>query len=113
MLSSRQAGFGAPEVELSALPLLGTTPSILATAGNQEKRDFLHTLGIEHAMNSRSLDFADEVLEATDGRGVDVVLNSVSGEMLEHSFELMAPYGRFIEIGKRDIDSNRGLPMRA
>lgn len=85
---------------------------ILATAGSPEKRDFLHTLGIEKVMSSRSLDFADEVLEMTGGRGVDVVLNSLSGEMLEKGFEVMASGGRFVEIGKRDIDENRGLPMR-
>lgn len=46
------------------------------TAGAKEKREFLRSLEILHVMDSRLLDFADEVLEATDGRGVDLVLNS-------------------------------------
>jgi NAD(P)-dependent dehydrogenase (short-subunit alcohol dehydrogenase family)/acyl carrier protein len=44
---------------------------------------------------------------------VDVVLNPLFGEALVKSFEALAPYGRFVEIGKRDIDENSGLPMRA
>ncbi|MBT5874144.1 MAG: SDR family NAD(P)-dependent oxidoreductase, partial [Candidatus Latescibacteria bacterium] len=86
---------------------------IFATAGSPSKRDYLKSMGVPHVMDSRSLDFADEILAVTDGQGVDVVLNSLFGEALVKSFEVLAPYGRFIEIGKRDIDDNNGLPMRA
>ncbi|MEV0493743.1 SDR family NAD(P)-dependent oxidoreductase [Streptomyces atratus] len=84
---------------------------VFATAGTEEKRDLLRRLGVEHVMDSRSLDFADEVMRATDGRGVDVVLNSTTGEALVRSMQLLAPGGRFVEIGKRDIhdDSHIGL----
>jgi len=84
---------------------------IFATAGTEEKRQYLHRLGVSHVMDSRTLQFADEVREATGGRGVDVVLNAMSGEALMKSFTLLAPYGRFVEIGKRDIAENNGLPM--
>lgn len=84
---------------------------VFATAGNEEKRQYLRELGVEHVFDSRSLAFADDVRRVTAGRGVDVVLNSLSGDALEASLKLVAPYGRFIEIGKRDILSNRGLPM--
>ncbi len=86
---------------------------IFATAGNEEKREFLKSLGIEHVMNSRSLAFAEEVKKLTHGRGVDVVINAVAGETLYKSFDILAPFGRFIEIGKRDIVENNGLPMSA
>lgn len=79
---------------------------IFATAGTPHKRAFLTSLGVEHVMDSRSLDFADEILRRTDGRGVDVVLNSLSGEAIPRSLSVLAQYGRFVEIGKRDIYDN-------
>jgi NADPH:quinone reductase-like Zn-dependent oxidoreductase len=85
---------------------------ILATAGNPEKREFLHSLGIEHVMNSRSLDFADEAMKRTNGSGVDVVLNSLGGEFITRGLQLLAPNGRFLEIGKRDIYNNTQLGLR-
>jgi myxalamid-type polyketide synthase MxaB len=80
---------------------------IFATAGSETKREYLRSLGIEHVMNSRTLDFADEILHATGRRGVDVVLNSLPGDAIPKSLALLAPYGRFLEIGKTDIYQNR------
>jgi acyl transferase domain-containing protein/NADPH:quinone reductase-like Zn-dependent oxidoreductase/SAM-dependent methyltransferase/acyl carrier protein len=85
---------------------------VFATAGSPEKRDFLASIGVEHIMNSRSLAFADEVLDRTNGRGVDVVLNSLSGEAISKGLDVLADYGRFLEIGKRDIYMNSRLGMR-
>jgi 1-acyl-sn-glycerol-3-phosphate acyltransferase len=84
---------------------------VLATAGSDEKRAFLRSLGIEHVFDSRSLAFADDVLRATGGRGVDVVLNSLSGAAIERGIDVLAPFGRFVEIGKRDVyeDAQIGL----
>ena len=76
---------------------------VFATAGSAEKRAYLQSLGIEHVMDSRSLGFAQEVSERTGGRGVDIVLNSLTGPAIEKSLAALAPYGRFIELGKRDI----------
>ncbi|MFI6517753.1 SDR family NAD(P)-dependent oxidoreductase [Spirillospora sp. NPDC050679] len=86
---------------------------LIATAGTPAKRDLLRAMGVEHVLDSRSLDFADQVRELTAGRGVDVVLNSLSGEAVTRSLEALAPGGRFIEMGKRDIYENRRLPLRA
>ena len=86
---------------------------IYATAGSEEKRVYLRSLGIEHVSDSRSLQFVDDILRWTNGEGVDVILNSLAGEALTHSFGLLAPYGRFIEIGKRDITENKPLPLAA
>jgi NADPH:quinone reductase-like Zn-dependent oxidoreductase/acyl carrier protein len=85
---------------------------IIATAGDADKRTYLKAQGIEHVFDSRTLDFADRVMEITDGVGVDVVLSSLPGEALRRSWDVLAPYGRFIEIGKRDIEENSALPMR-
>ena len=84
---------------------------IFATAGNPEKREFLHSLGIKHVFDSRSVDFADEIRQLTQGKGVDVVLNSLAGEFLIKSLDIVAPYGRFLEIGKRDILNNTQIGL--
>jgi acyl transferase domain-containing protein/NADPH:quinone reductase-like Zn-dependent oxidoreductase/NAD(P)-dependent dehydrogenase (short-subunit alcohol dehydrogenase family)/acyl carrier protein len=75
---------------------------IYATAGSEEKRAFLKSLGIKYVMNSRSLDFAEEVKTLTGGEGVDIVLNSLSGEYIPKSLSILGPGGRFLEIGKTD-----------
>jgi 1-acyl-sn-glycerol-3-phosphate acyltransferase len=84
---------------------------VLATAGSDDKRELLRSLGVEHVFDSRSLDFATEVMDVTGGAGVDVVLNSLSGEAIARGIETLAPFGRFVELGKRDIyaGSNLGL----
>ena len=84
---------------------------IFATAGTPEKRELLLKLGAHHAMDSRSLSFADEIIKITDGAGVDCVLNSLAGDFIPKSFSVLSPFGRFIEIGKVDVynDSKIGL----
>ncbi|WP_329171715.1 SDR family NAD(P)-dependent oxidoreductase [Streptomyces sp. NBC_01477] len=85
--------------------------AVYATAGTPEKRELLRTLGVPDPMDSRTLAFADRIMERTGGRGVDVVLNSASGEALVRSMRLLAPGGRFVEIGKRDIYDNSHIGM--
>jgi acyl transferase domain-containing protein/acyl carrier protein len=84
---------------------------VFATAGSPEKRELIRSLGVRHVMDSRSLAFADEVREATGGEGVDVVLNSLAGEAIGRSMEVLRPFGRFLEIGKRDIYRNAPLSL--
>ncbi len=76
---------------------------VIATAGSEDKRNWLRSLGVQHVFDSRRGNFADEVLAATGGRGVDVVLNSLAGEAITAGLRCLAPYGRFVELGKRDI----------
>ncbi len=104
---------GSGGVGLAAIQLAQKAGAeIFATAGNPEKRSFLRSLGISHVMDSRSISFADRILELTGGKGVDVVVNSLSGEALTRSLAVLAPFGRFIEIGKRDIEENHRLGLR-
>ena len=84
---------------------------IFATAGSLEKRDLLCELGVAHVMNSRTLEFADEVLQITRGRGVDAVLNSLAGDFIPKSLSTLAPFGRFLEIGKIDIYKNTAIGL--
>ena len=84
---------------------------ILATAGTPEKREFLAQLGVAHVMDSRSLAFARETMAVTGGEGVDAVLNSLAGEAIPKSLSLLRDYGRFLEIGKRDIYDDRRIGL--
>jgi acyl transferase domain-containing protein/acyl carrier protein len=88
---------------------------IFATAGAPARRKILHDMGIEHVYDSRSTAFAEEIRRDTDGYGVDIVLNSLTGASQRAGLELLAHGGRFVEIGKRDIygDTRMGLyPFR-
>jgi polyketide synthase 5 len=88
---------------------------IFATAGSEHRRKLLRDMGIDRVYDSRSIEFAEQIRRDTDGYGVDIVLNSVTGAAQRAGLELLALGGRFIEIGKRDIygDSRMGLfPFR-
>ncbi len=99
LIHSASGGVGLAAVRLAQS--LGA--EVIATAGTEEKRELLRSRGVEHVFDSRSLDFVDGV-RALDGvPGVDVVLNSLVGEALTASLELLRSSGRFVEIGKRDI----------
>ncbi|TVY35171.1 Highly reducing polyketide synthase [Lachnellula subtilissima] len=87
---------------------------IFVTVGSNEKRDFLtKTYGIppNHMFSSRDNSFAAGIMAATDFKGVDVLLNSLSGELLQEGWNIMAYHGRLVEIGKRDIQLNKNLEM--
>nr|APD72085.1 type I polyketide synthase 1 [Streptomyces sp.] len=86
---------------------------VLATAGTPEKRRRLRALGVRHVFDSRGLDWAEGVREATGGRGVDVVLNSLSGAAIPLGLEVLAEDGRFIEVGKRDIHDGTSVELGA
>lgn len=103
---------GSGGVGLAAIQLARMVgANVFTTAGNEEKRKYLRSLGCEYVYDSRSLHFAAEINAVTSGKGVDVVLNSLSGEGQTHSLALLAPYGRFVEIGKKDIVEARSLPL--
>ncbi|RME50902.1 MAG: SDR family NAD(P)-dependent oxidoreductase [Deltaproteobacteria bacterium] len=84
---------------------------IFGTAGSPRKRAFLKEIGVDHVMDSRSLDFADEIMEITKGEGVDLVLNSLSGEGLRKSLAVLAWDGRFLDMTVRDIYGNQPLEL--
>ncbi|MEM9047278.1 MAG: SDR family NAD(P)-dependent oxidoreductase [Pseudomonadota bacterium] len=104
---------GAGGVGLAAVQIarrLGA--EVIATAGTPEKRRLLRHLGVRAVFDSRSLAFAEEVMAETAGRGVDVVLNSLAGEAMERSLSCLKPFGRFVELGKRDFYANTRLGLR-
>ncbi len=85
---------------------------VIATAGSDEKRQFLKDLGLERVSHSRDLSFADDVRAWTEGRGVDVVLNFTPGETVTKSLACLAPFGRFIELGKMSFEHDAALNLR-
>ncbi|WP_157440918.1 SDR family NAD(P)-dependent oxidoreductase, partial [Aestuariivita boseongensis] len=102
-------GVGTAAVQLAQ----AAGAEIFATAGNPKKRRILKDLGVPHVMDSRSLKFADDVTRITKGAGVDVLLNSLPGDYITKGLDIMAPYGRFLEIGKRDVYADSAVGMKA
>jgi phthiocerol/phenolphthiocerol synthesis type-I polyketide synthase C len=84
---------------------------IFTTAGTDDKREMLAGLGVEYIGDSRTVAFADEILEVTNGYGVDLILNSLPGEAIQRGVRILAPGGRFVEIGKKDIYANANLGL--
>ena len=109
LIHAAAGGVGQAAIQIARL--FGV--EVFATAGSKQKRELLRTQGIEHIFDSRSLDFVDGINEATHGRGVDVVVNSLAGDFLSASLAVVAPYGRFVELGKRDIYSGGKLSLDA
>ncbi len=103
---------GAGGVGLAAIQIARQIGAeVFATAGSDEKRNFLRSLGVKHVYSSRTTAFADEILADTDRGGVDVVLNSLPGEAITKSLSILRAYGRFLEIGKTDIYQNRMIGL--
>jgi acyl transferase domain-containing protein/acyl carrier protein len=84
---------------------------VIASAGSPTKRALLETLGVKHVIDSRRGDFAEAVMELTQRKGVDVVLNALAAEAIPMGLSCLAEFGRFIEIGKRDIYQNSRIPL--
>ena len=107
LVHSAAGGVGGAAIQLAQRA--GAT--VLATAGTKEKREFLRRQGVAHVFDSRSLDFYTQVMDATGGRGVDIVLNSLAGRAVTQSLKCLAPFGRFVELGKTDVYRNSKLGL--
>jgi len=108
LIHGAAGGVGLAAVQIAKLK--GAT--VLGTAGSAAKRRVLEMIGADHVLNSRSLQFADDVMKLTGGVGVDVVLNSLAGEAITKGLQVLRPFGRFLEIGKRDLYANSRIGLR-
>ncbi|MCR9142861.1 MAG: SDR family NAD(P)-dependent oxidoreductase [bacterium] len=99
LIHSAAGGVGLAAIQLAKL----AGAEIYATCSTEEKKEYLKSLGVKHIFNSRTLDFVDEIRTATNGEGVDVVLNSLSGEFIPKNISLLRDGGRYLEIGKKDV----------
>jgi len=98
LIHAAAGGVGQAAVQIAQW--LGVEVFATASLG---KWEMLRSMGIQHIMNSRTLDFADEVLAKTNGQGVDIVFNSLNGEAIANSLKTLASNGIFVEIGKIGI----------
>ncbi|AHH15033.1 polyketide synthase [Nocardia nova SH22a] len=92
-------GVGSAAVQIAKLH--GAT--VIGTASTEQRRAQVLAEGADHAIGSRTLDFVDQVLAWTGGRGVDVIISTAPGEILRQNFTVIAEFGRIVEIGKADI----------
>ncbi|MBS1694727.1 MAG: type I polyketide synthase [Actinobacteria bacterium] len=109
LIHSATGGVGLAAVAIAKL--LGAR--VYTTAGTPAKRQLLATMDVDYVGDSRGTAFADEILAVTDGEGVDVVLNSLPGEAIRRGVQILAPGGRFIELGKKDVHADAHLGLAA
>ena len=110
LIHSAAGGVGQMAIQIAQM----VGAKVIATIGSQSKRDFLkEKFGLEDGMifNSRDSSFVEGVMKVTGGRGCDVALNQLAGELLHATWSCVAPFGRLVEIGKRDIHENTKLDM--
>ncbi|KAM7207245.1 hypothetical protein V8F20_002511 [Naviculisporaceae sp. PSN 640] len=110
LIHSAAGGVGIASMQLAQY----AGAEVFATVGSPDKREFIKsTFGLDddHIFNSRNTDFGDQIMAATGGRGVDIILNSLTGDMLDESFRILADGGMMVEIGKKDILDRNSLPM--
>ena len=95
---------GAGGVGLAAIQLAQAAGAEVFATASAPKQDYLRSLGVEHIFDSRTTDFGEEILAATGGEGVHVVLNSLTSEgFIDASLACLAKGGRFVEMARRDI----------
>lgn len=113
LIHSGSGGVGQAAIAIA----LSMGCTVFTTVGSVEKKEYLKkafpALGDNNFSNSRDCSFEQHVLRQTNGRGVDVILNSLSEEKLQASVRCLAQHGRFLEIGKYDLSQNNPLGMAA
>ncbi|KAL6874558.1 polyketide synthase [Trichoderma longibrachiatum] len=110
LIHAATGGVGQAAIQLAQM--IGA--EIYATVGSADKKQLLmetHGIPEDRIFYSRDTSFGPAIREATGGHGVDVVINSLAGDLLRETWECLAPFGRFIELGKRDITKNTRLEM--
>lgn len=114
LIHSASGGVGQTALQLCRVIGIDAD-SIFATAGTLAKRKHLNQswgIPLNHIFDSHSTQFKEGLMQATDNRGVDLVLNSLSGELLHTSWECVAPFGIMVELGKRDLDDYGKLSLQ-
>ena len=107
LIHAAASGIGQAAVQIALL----AGAEVFATA-SPPKGEFLNSMGVRHIMNSQTLEFAEQIGDLTEGKGVDIVLNSLNGEFIDKSFDVLAVGGRFVEIGKLGIRDRQQVEQR-
>ena len=101
---------GSGGVGLAAIQLVQAAGAEVFATASAPKQAYLRSLGVEHIFDSRQTAFGKEILEATNGEGIDVVLNSLTGEgFIDASLSCLRHGGRFVELARRDILSEEEM----
>ncbi len=109
LIHGAAGGVGLAAIQIARL--MGA--EIYTTVGSDSKRDVVRLLGIEAIYDSRSHTFAEDILaDLPEGEGIDVVLNSLAGEAINQNLRVLRPFGRFLELGKRDFYENTSIGLR-
>ncbi|KAH7070015.1 PKSKA1 [Paraphoma chrysanthemicola] len=110
LIHSAAGGVGLAAIQIAQF----VGAEVYTTVGTQEKREFLKSrfgLADDRIFNSRDAEFGDHILSATNGRGVDVILNSLTADIVDESFRVLADGGTMVELGRRDILDRNSLPL--
>ena len=110
MLADELTGLGQAMIQIAK----HLSTEIFVTVSSTEKRDLMMGYGIpeDHVFSSRNLGFAKGIKRVTGGKGVDVVINTLAGEAMRETWGCISPFGRFVELGKKDILANNALEMK-
>ena len=101
---------GAGGVGLAAISLARAAGAEVFATASAPKQGYLRSIGVEHVFDSRTTDFGEQILEATGGDGVHVVLNSLTSEgFIDASLSCLMEGGRFVELARRDILSEEEM----
>jgi len=95
LIHTAAGGVGVAAVQLA----LDKGAEVFATAGSEEKLRFLDKIGVQHRVSYLKPDWSEQIRRLADPEGIDVVLDSVGGECLQKSYELLAPLGRLVSFG--------------
>ncbi|KAF9772089.1 hypothetical protein IL306_010202 [Fusarium sp. DS 682] len=110
LIHSGAGGVGQAAIQVAQM--IGA--DVYTTVGNEEKVKYLmetFNLPRENIFDSRSESFVEDLMRATHNKGADVVLNSLSGELLHATWRCVAKWGSMVEIGKRDLLGSGKLDM--
>lgn len=107
LIHSATGGVGLAAIQIAQR----ASARIFATAGSPHKRRYLKELGVERVMDSRNTDFVEEILHATNGRGVDLALSALAGPQLLATLSCIATGGLHLDLGQRDIAQGNSLPL--
>ncbi|KAL6719986.1 hypothetical protein ACLMJK_001907 [Lecanora helva] len=110
LIHSAAGSVGQMAIQLAQL----VGANVIVTCESQSERDLIReTYGLEEKqiLSSRNSTFVEDIRKLTDGKGADVVLNDLTGDLLHASWKAVARFGRFVEIGKQDINENAKLDM--
>ena len=106
LIHAAAGGIGSTAIQLAKL--FGAS-KIIGTVGSDEKIDHAKSFGADEVINYRSTDFVEQVNELTEGKGADVILDTVAGENFEKSLKCLAPFGRIVSFGHANEGSQPGI----